>query len=81
MLACMAFVINAKAYDFSEICGTGQLLYYTILSDTSVAVVESGNCDNYRLIGDLEIPSDRCVLHPSPVLGGLFGDASDVSRH
>ena len=34
-----ATLSNAHAFDFSSVCSTGQTLYYTILSDSTVSVV------------------------------------------
>ncbi len=34
-----ASLSNARAFDFSSVCGTGQTLYYSIVSDSTVAVV------------------------------------------
>ena len=34
-----ATLFNARAFDFSSVCGSGQTLYYDILSDSTVSVV------------------------------------------
>ena len=57
----MVFALNLKAqnyYDFYDTCVTGQRLYFSILSDNSVAVVGGGQCDQDRLTGDMIIPSN-----------------------
>ena len=61
VLVFLAFASNLKAqseYDFYDTCVTGQRLYFSILSDNSVAVVNGGQCDQDRLTGDMIIPSN-----------------------
>lgn len=58
-LVIVAFFIVVKAqnsYDFYDTCATGQLLYFQIVSNNYVAVVDGGECDHDRLVGYMEIP-------------------------
>ena len=58
-----AFQYTAYAYSFSSPCGTGQTLYYNILSDTTVSVTYPNSTGNsyyqgYTMpTGTLQIPS------------------------
>ena len=56
--ACIFVVFNAKAQVFYDVCSTGQLLKYTVISSNSVCVSPGGDCE---FSGDLVIPS--VVVH------------------
>ena len=42
-------------YDFSDVCSTGQTLYYKVIDDATVSVTYG--CTNNHLTGNLDIPS------------------------
>lgn len=60
-------LFNARAFDFSAVSSSGQTLYYTILTDSTVAVVYPNHVGNnyysgYSMpIGSVNVPSS--VLH------------------
>ena len=63
LLLALALPQNVKAYDFSAVCSTGQMLYYNYISGSSVTVTYPGNSWDYlysgytKPTGSLEIPS------------------------
>lgn len=56
-------IYSASAFDFSSVCGTGQTLYYNILSDSTVSVVYPNHVgDSYysgytKPSGSLQVPA------------------------
>ncbi|MBO7480907.1 MAG: leucine-rich repeat domain-containing protein [Bacteroidales bacterium] len=55
VLLLICFAPKAWAYDFSDVCESGQTLYYNITSSTKPYTVEVTSCESAQ--GDLVIPS------------------------